>query len=200
MLYCRVFSLVRASHGEIEYWVHPASASEDTDTAILHDYFRLDHSLQSLYKLWASKDTNFALKSANCRGVRLLNQHPLESLVAFICSSNNHIQRIHSMMTKLAEAFGTYLGCHGDQDYYSFPTLSSLCREGAEHQLRELGFGYRAKYVHQTALKLSQELGGEKWLQHLKKIPYEGNTLTYYLHTHMHSLSTFLCHTYKCMI
>ena len=180
-LACRLFCLRRASCDELEYWVHPASPNKDTDTATLRDYFRLDHSLCSLYKQWASMDTNFALKSASCRGVRLLNQHPLESLVAFICSSNNNIQRIHSMMTKLSEAFGTHLGCHGDQDYYTFPSLLSLCAEGVEHQLRGLGFGYRAKYVHQTALKLSHELGGEKWLKDLKKLSYQGT----YNYTHI---------------
>ena len=178
---CRLFSLRRISCDELEYWVQPddaaSSLDQDTDTAastILHNYFRLGHSLHSLYKQWASSDTNFALKSASCRGIRLLNQHPLESLVAFICSSNNNIQRIHSMMIKLTEAFGTHLGCHGDQDYYGFPSLSSLCVAGVESRLRDMGFGYRAKYVHQTSLKLSQELGGEKWLEDLKKIPYQG--------------------------
>ena len=198
-LACRLFCLRRASRDELEYWVHPASPNEDTDAATLHDYFRLDHSLRSLYKQWATTDTNFALKSASCHGVRLLNQHPLESLVAFICSSNNNIQRIHSMMTQLAEAFGTHLGCHGDQDYYTFPSLLSLCAEGVEHQLRGLGFGYRAKYVHQTALKLSHELGGEKWLEDLKKLPYQGMCM--HMHTSL-SLTQILFHcvfAYRCM-
>lgn len=164
---------------EIEYWVHPpASGDKDADSEILHDYFRLGYSLHSLYEQWASADTNFALKSTDCCGVRLLNQHPLEALVAFICSSNNNIERIHSMMTKLAGAFGTHLGCHGDEDYYTFPSLSSLCADGMELQLKSMGFGYRAKYVHQTVLKLSQEFGGEKWLEDLKQIPYQG-TCTY---------------------
>ena len=173
-MYCRIFCVRRTNSDEVEYWVHPPSLTEGTDTALLHDYFRLELSLQSLYKQWATADSNFAIKSTSCRGIRLLKQDPLESLVAFICSSNNNIQRIHSMMIKLTEALGTHLGCHGDHDYYSFPSLSALCAEGVEHRLRGLGFGYRAKYVHQTALKLSQELAGEKWLQDLSKLPYQG--------------------------
>ena len=104
--------------------------------------------------------------------------------MAFISSSNNNIQRIQSMMIKLCQAFGEPLGCHGDQEYYSFPTLSVLCGEGVEQRLRDLGFGYRAKYVHKTALKLFQDLGGVHWLEDLKKQPYQGlYYLTFYLMT-----------------
>ena len=106
----------------------------------------------------------------------MLNQHPLEALVSFISSSNNNIDRIQQMMIKLCQAFGGHVACHGGVDYYSFPSLSKLCAVGVEGHLRELGFGYRAKYIHQTAIKL-KELGGEEWLVDLKGRPYEGTSL-----------------------
>jgi 3-methyladenine DNA glycosylase/8-oxoguanine DNA glycosylase len=38
----------------------------------------------------------------------------------------------------------------GGEKYFSFPTLQQL-RKATEEELRELGFGYRAKYLINTA-------------------------------------------------
>ena len=173
---CRLFSLQRVSSTEIVSCTLTSTdgASADEDKLLLKDYLCLDESLVSLYKVWSSKDENFAKKSVEHRGIRLLSQQPVEALVAFISSTNNNIRRIHSLMINLCRTYGQHLGCHGDHDYYSFPSLSQLCEDGVEERLRSLGFGYRAKYIHQTVVKLSTELGGEKWLEGLRKKSYYG--------------------------
>lgn len=43
--------------------------------------------------------------------------------------------------------------------------------------LRSLGFGYRAKYVHECAHQVV-ERGGEEWLQSLKRMEYKGTPRT----------------------
>lgn len=57
------------------------------------------------------------------------------------------------------------------QKYYSFPTIDALTKAKTEDILRGLGFGYRAKYIHQAALKV-KENGGESWLLSLRELPY----------------------------
>lgn len=171
---CRIFCLQRENAEEVLYCCHPPASNPALDKAILEDYFRLDYSLSSLSHSWGEKDGNFLQKASTCYGVRLLNQQPLEALVAFISSSNNNIERIEKMMLKLCQAFGTHMGCHEQIDYFSFPTLAKLCALDVEDRLKELGFGYRARYIHQTAVKLSTELGGEEWLTELKKKKYSG--------------------------
>lgn len=42
-------------------------------------------------------------------GARVLRQDPEECLFQFICSSNNHIKRIHGMVERLCRAYGTPL-------------------------------------------------------------------------------------------
>ena len=42
-------------------------------------------------------------------GARVLRQDPVECLFQFVCSSNNHISRIHGMVERLCRAYGTPL-------------------------------------------------------------------------------------------
>ena len=50
--------------------------------------------------------------------------------------------------------------------YYDFPSPEVLARPGVEQHLRELGFGYRAKYLHQTAIMVAEK--GLDWLDGLR--------------------------------
>lgn len=59
------------------------------------------------------------------------------------------------------------IGHIGDQAYHDFPEPFALTGKNVESHLRELGFGYRAKYIHETALTVANErpLG---WLDSLR--------------------------------
>ena len=50
--------------------------------------------------------------------------------------------------------------------YYDFPLPEVLARPGVEQHLRELGFGYRAKYLYQTAVMVEEK--GLDWLDGLR--------------------------------
>jgi N-glycosylase/DNA lyase len=132
---------------------------------ILDEYFQLDVDMEALHKNW-SKDENFAKKSPEYTGLRILKQPKLETVFSFICSQNNNISRITSLVNKLCVNYGEPVG-----DLYAFPDLKALLGANLEQELRELGFGYRAKYIAQTAKQL-HELGPE-WLDSLPNLPYE---------------------------
>lgn len=51
-------------------------------------------------------DENFRKKASLFRGVRLLQQDPVETLFSFICSSNNNIARISGMIERMCQHFG----------------------------------------------------------------------------------------------
>ena len=71
-----------------------------------------------------------------------MRQDPFECTISFILSSNNNIQRITQLVRKLRENFGQVI----TEEDYAFPTLAEL-EVVTEPKLRELGLGYRAKYI-----------------------------------------------------
>lgn len=70
-------------------------------------------------------------------------------------------------MEKLCINYGPFIGQLGDQKYYDFPEPSALTGTGVESHLRELGFGYRAKYIYQTA-KIVANQREPGWLNSLR--------------------------------
>lgn len=56
----------------------------------------------------------------------MLRQDPVECLLSFICTSNNHISRITAMIERLCQAFGRRLCCLDARPFHAFPTLSAL--------------------------------------------------------------------------
>jgi len=106
----RVVSM-RQAPDDVLYRVHcrPSASSASADAAAIADYFNLEVSLSSLSAQWAEADERFRRLEPFLPGCRMLRQDPAECLFSFICSSNNHISRIHGMVERLCAAYGTPL-------------------------------------------------------------------------------------------
>ena len=118
----------------------------------------------------------------------MLRQDPVECLFSFLCSSNNHISRIHGMVDRLCQRYGTPLaldapdaagaaeaagpGAKPALSLYAFPSLLQL-EAATDEALRGEGYGYRAKFVVGTVAALNAKpSGGEAWLSSLRGVPY----------------------------
>ncbi|XP_055562536.1 N-glycosylase/DNA lyase isoform X4 [Falco cherrug] len=152
----------------------PAGAAKPGDAEtdqILRDYFQLDVGLPALYRAWGAADPLFRKVAADFPGVRVLRQDPVECLLSFICTSNNHVSRITGMIERLCRTFGRRLCRLDARPFHAFPSLSALTGTDAEARLRALGFGYRAKFVSGTARAVAEGLGAEG-LRQLRTVPY----------------------------
>ena len=148
------------------------SNSEETYNAMLKHYFHLDIDLDSYYSEWCERDPHFKKAAKQFYGIRILRQDVTENIFSFICSQNNHISRITSMVEKLAQYYGKKICDINGESYYTFPEVEDLADKGVEQKLRDNGFGYRAKYISNSA-KLISESGGKLWLNKLKEMKYE---------------------------
>lgn len=94
---------------------------------LLKVYFRLDVNLHDLYKKWEKAHPHFKeISKEKYSGVRVLNQAVTENIISFICSQNNNIKRISSMVSKLCEMYGEKIKQVDGVDWYSFPNISKL--------------------------------------------------------------------------
>ena len=83
-------------------------------------------------------------------GIRILRQDFWEVLVSFLISQNNNITRIIRSMALLRERYGKSTG-----GFRAFPRPEGLAGV-SEADFRDVGLGYRAKYL----TWLSRELAG----------------------------------------
>lgn len=146
---------------------HSAPAPEPEMAGRLRRYLRLDDDIEAIYGDIIGRDGRLAEAVERYRGLRVLRQPPWECLVAYICSANNNIQRIHQNMESLAAEFGAPLTLHGWRRH-TFPSPAALAQAG-EGELRRLGLGFRAPYVAQAAAAVRD---GALDLPQLVELPY----------------------------
>jgi len=82
-------------------------------------------------------------------GLRIVRDPPFPTLVTFICSAQMRVARIHAMQQALREHLGSPL-VHEGETYHAYPTPEQVAAS-SEAELRDLGLGYRAPYVLESA-------------------------------------------------
>ena len=141
-------------------------AHPDADRAV-RAYFRLDDDLPGIYAQLC-EDERLAAAVRQHWGLRILRQDPWECLIAFICSQNSNIPRIAGTQERLASTLGEEATL-GPLTRRAFPSPETLASAG-EQRLRELGLGYRARYVAGTAEVVA---AGHLDLPALRNAPYD---------------------------
>lgn len=136
------------------------------DDGEVRDYFRADVDMEAVLRRASGADQRFRKVLPWYYGARMLRQEPVECLMAFICSSNNNVKRIGGMVRWLGER-GERIGEYDGVGFYAFPTAERLAEIG-EGELRDAGFGYRARYVVEAARELVA-VGGEGWLLDMRE-------------------------------
>lgn len=133
---------VRQQAGRLEW----ESTTEGTD--LVYRLLRLDDDLRAIYQ--AFPDDPLIEEAVNrYRGMRLVRDPPFPCLISFICSAQMRVERIFQMQERLAETYGDVVRVNGERKY-SFPRPEQLAA-ATEAELRDLGLGYRAPYVCETA-------------------------------------------------
>ena len=139
---------------------------ESSVVPILQHYFRFDDDLGHIQEE-ISHDWRVAAMVNQYPGLRVLRQEPWECLVAYICSANSNIQRIHQVLENISEALGSPIELDG-QVRHSFPSPAQLVEAG-ETELRRLGLGFRAPYVDRATREVVE---GSLDLNALVRMPY----------------------------
>lgn len=141
--------------------------------SLLCKYFQLDIDLDDECGKWVKAHPHFKnVAKERATAIRQLDQDPVENLFSFICSQNNHITRISSLVDKLTVLYGTHIADVDGVKYYNFPSVAKLAVKGVEETLRENSFGYRAKFIYKSAQEICEK-GGLKWFAQLQAMDYK---------------------------
>ncbi len=110
-------------------------------------YFDLELDYGEIVERLNNSNDAYLKKAANFgKGIRILRQDPLETIISFIISQRNNIPRIRNTITKIC----------GGKDA-PFPELSELEKYDLDFW-RKMGLGYRAEYVYEIIKSISEKL------------------------------------------
>jgi N-glycosylase/DNA lyase len=154
---------VRLESAHLAWRARPASAPRVA--AAIGPYFAADRDFGALADAlpWRS-DAHLAACLQRFPGLRLLRQPFGETLLGFLCSATKQIVQIKQMLALLAERHGAghQPPCH------SLPTWETLATI-PERTLRDCLLGFRARFIHQTAVFLAAH---PSWLEETELMPY----------------------------
>ncbi|MBQ2915921.1 MAG: DNA-3-methyladenine glycosylase 2 family protein [Clostridia bacterium] len=133
---------------------------ENTTVEDVENFWKVYFDLEKDYGSVVSEfsDDEYLTSAAEYgKGIRILRQEPLETIISFIISSNNNIKRIRGIIERLCQTYGKPIGAPFGEELYAFPDnedLSKITFEGLE----PLRAGFRQKYIMDAVEKIR---GGE---------------------------------------
>lgn len=123
---------------------------------VVNKYFDLKRNYEDI-KLELSKvDLNIKQSIEYGKGIRILNQDLIETILSFIISANNNIPRIKGIIEKMCESYGDKI-LWNKKIYYSFPTLEQL-KNVSVVDYRNLGTGFRDIRLYETVHMLLERI------------------------------------------
>lgn len=128
-------------------------------------YFDLDTDYSEYIQKVNPRDRYLSAAAEMGSGIRILRQDLWEMIITFLISQQNHITRIRGCIERLCACYGDKKVSREGVEYYSFPGPEALAL-ATETELRELGMGYRARYLVETARSIAEgEVSLEKIFQ-----------------------------------
>ena len=141
----------------------------DGEPGLIRDYLRADFDLMR----WAnaSSDPLLRLTVERYKGLRVLAQPEVETILTFACSGANSVARItdsmHGMTALLGEPVATIAGV----TYRAFPDASAVASAPETILRHDCGMAYRARCVGDIARALVDGLAEE--LPAIRQMSYE---------------------------
>ena len=142
------------------------------DEEYFRRYLDLDTDYGKVIEQIDEKDDFLTGAAQMGRGIRILRQNLWEMIISFIISQRNNIPRIMKSIDALCEKLGEQIVFDYEGEHlvgYTFPAPEVIV--GAD--LSEFKFGYREKYIRQTAEDI---LEGKFDLEEVKNAVEEGKT------------------------
>lgn len=129
---------------------------------VVEDYFDLKRDYTRIKNELSKIDSNLKTSVEYGKGIRILNQDLIETILSFIISANNNIPRIKGIIERICKSYGDTI-LWNEKTYYAFPSLEQL-KDVSVEEYRNLGLGFRDKRIYDTVhLLLEGKVDYKKW-------------------------------------
>lgn len=162
----RVVSLIKDNN-----YILVESNKEDNLKEVIYDYLDLNTDYNKIID-----DINKMDNKLNCnRGLKMIHQYPLETIISYIISQNNRVPSISKSLDLISQKYGEKV-IFKDKEYYLFPNLEDLKKLSIE-DYRNCKVGFRDKYLYNIVnsdidINKIYEMGTYEALDYLKS--YKG--------------------------
>lgn len=130
---------------------------------VCKNYFDLDRNYEEIKRNLSNVDENLKEAIKYGGGIRILNQNLWEMIISFIISANNNIPRIKGIIDRISAKYGHKIEFRG-KGFYTFPTVEELSK-ASKQDFRDLGAGFRDKYIYETTLMINNKIVSLEELQ-----------------------------------
>ena len=129
-------------------------------------YFDLNRDYEKIKEELSKVDDNLKKSIEYGKGIRILNQDLWEVIISFIISANNNIPRIKGIIERMCKKYGEKITFSGEE-YYTFPNSEQL-ENATIADFRNLGMGFRDKYIYQTTKMINEKIVDLEELKNMK--------------------------------
>ena len=112
---------------------------------VINDYFDLNRDYLKIEEEIIKKDNKIKDAILFSKGLKMINQDPFETLIAYIISQNNRVTSIANALNLLSMNYGEKV-MFKDKEYYLFPTIEKLLKLNIS-DFRNCKVGFRDKYL-----------------------------------------------------
>lgn len=119
----------------------------------------IHHDLEQIFETFP-EDDNLEKARDELWGLRIVQDEFFPCMISYLLSPQMRIPRIKKMHNNIAREYGEKIEVNG-RELLRFPTPEELA-EATEEELRELGTGYRAKYIVETMKILQSDFNHQE--------------------------------------
>lgn len=131
---------------EDDKFIYINSSNEKNVDKIVSNYLDLNRNYEEIEKQLIKNDKSFSQIIDKCKGFKIINQFPFETMISYIISANNNVRNIQRSVNLLSKLYGEKIEFNKNT-YYLFPTLEQSKRISID-DLNKIGLGFRSKYIY----------------------------------------------------
>lgn len=131
------------------------SNKEDNLKKVIYDYFDINRNYNKIEEEIIKKDNKIKEAVIFNRGLKMIHQDPLETIISYIISQNNRVPSIANSLNLLSAKYGEKV-IFNNKEYYLFPTLECLSKLSID-DFRNCKVGFRDKYLYEIVKSIKEQ-------------------------------------------